>query len=283
MVHQHRQRIFHLFQLRAFGNLIAVSVDNRNDWSLRHQHACNLHAGVKNTAWIAAQVKHQRLHALLLQLLILLCKIRAGIFVEHCNADIANLRIRQKLSADRRILDFLTHYANLAQAPLLILQLQLDLGPLFAADFVSHLLHIHLTRRLAVNTGDDIAALDTGLRTGIILQRRNNHIVIAALAKHNANAAKAAVGHLAQLLIILMIQIHGIRVAHGLHHALNRAVEQLVRRHLAVIIALQQVHRAQKAHRVSRAAHYFMQQHQLCAQHSYNCQKNNSQTAGYYL
>ena len=238
MVNKYGQRIFYLLQAGGFFILVAIFIYNRNNRSLGHQHTGNGNACVKNTAGIAAQIKHQSLHALLFQLCIFFGKVITGIFIKYGYSDITDFCIRQKLAADRRIFDFATLNAYSTQFTILALELQFDNSAMLTADFVGYLLHVHITRRFTVNRSNNIAALNTSLRAGIILQSRNNYIVVTAFAKNNTDTAKAAPCHFTQLLKILTVKIDCVRIACRFYHTFYCAVKQLVIIYLAIIVTL---------------------------------------------
>ena len=103
---------------------------------------------------------------------------------------------------------------------------------------MGHLLHIQSARGYIIDSGDNITALDARQRAGIIGQGGNDDVIVAPLAKDDANATEGAIGHFAELLVVLTIQVNRIGVSHGLHHTLNGAVKQLMCFHLAIIIVL---------------------------------------------
>ena len=196
MVHQNRQGILHLFQAGAFHILVSILVDDGNNGALGHQHTGHTHAGIQDAARIAPQIQNQGLHALFLQLLVLLGEVLHRAFVEHGNANITNLRVGHELSAHGGILDFLANNPDLAQAAVLALQLQQPLRTLLTTDFLCYLLHIQRASCNIIHRSNNIATFDACQSAGVIGQSRDNYIIITALAKNNANTPKGTIGHM---------------------------------------------------------------------------------------
>ena len=139
------------------------------------------------------------MHAFLFQLFVFLSKVNASFFVEHYDADVANLRIRQHLRPNGLSFNLFADNADSFFLAVFFHKLQGNFGANFTTNFSSNLFHIHILGQLAIYFDNFVPTLNASQSTRVIRQRRNYHVIIVALTKDDTNPPKATNGSLGQI------------------------------------------------------------------------------------
>ena len=205
----------------------------------------DIHRLLEQAARVPAQVQHQRLHALGLELLERGFQVGAGLLAELHQADVADLVVAQReflLAVD--VLD----HVNLddGAGELVVLDPagggakdgDVHLGAGLAAQVLDGILQAHLLGALAVNLDDAVAGQDAGLEAGAVFHGGDDGDEIVLHGNHDAEAAERALGVVLQLLVFLRLHELAVRVQR-VEHAFEGGIDQfLVSQLLAVHIVL---------------------------------------------
>ena len=147
-----------------------------DDGALVQPLPCNVDAGLKQSARVAAQIKHIALSSLRLQILDGLSHLTRCVCIELLKPDVAHLatvrgRVERGLhgmNLDAR--PFQRHIQNLTLAP----ESQHHIGPLWATDQLDSVFGGHALRGGTVNRNDDILGLNPGTGCRRSLNWRDN-------------------------------------------------------------------------------------------------------------